>query len=133
MPADAQKQRAPALPRAGDPVYRLVSEMLALVEGNMQRDAHGKIMLEPAAGRFGRLEVICYAGRDLGRRALWWCRCDCSAVIKCAGSALRQGRKLSCGCLRREKARRNLPNFGGDFGGDASHVAALGAAGISFA
>lgn len=49
--------------------------------------------------RFGRLVVTGYAGiRD--RRRSWFCRCDCGTECVVSGTALRQGKRKSCGCMR---------------------------------
>ena len=52
--------------------------------------------------RFGRLTVISEAGRHR-KEIAWECRCDCgTSGIVIASYALRNGDKLSCGCLRLE-------------------------------
>lgn len=53
--------------------------------------------------RFGRLEVIEYAGYGTnGRQNIseWNCQCDCGNTCVVAGYLLKAGRKKSCGCLR---------------------------------
>ena len=54
---------------------------------------------------FGRLEVLSYAG-STGRRALWNTRCSCGTEKVMPADKLRRGRTKSCGCERRESARR---------------------------
>ena len=49
--------------------------------------------------RFGRLVVICEAGRAKNRQVLWKCRCDCGNGCVVSGNNLRRGHTNSCGCL----------------------------------
>lgn len=59
--------------------------------------------------KFGRLTAI----RRLefrpkpcgGGRSIWLCSCNCGGETKVAVTDLRAGRRVSCGCLRREKAK----------------------------
>ena len=60
------------------------------------------------AQRFGRLEVVSYAGRrpsDL--RPFWWCRCDCGEDKLAMAKTLKNGMTQSCGCLVPEQAAAN--------------------------
>lgn len=61
------------------------------------RDLTGKV--------FGRLTCIEYAGRDKNF-VMWRCRCECGkeTVVRATG-LLHHGTPLSCGCLRKERAR----------------------------
>lgn len=54
--------------------------------------------------RFGRLEVIEYAGL-IHTHACWRVRCDCGAVRELPGSRILRGKVRSCGCLRVEVSR----------------------------
>ena len=63
------------------------------------------IPLTLVAQRFSRLLVTDRAGTDAHGHALWLCACDCGAVTRVRGRALRTGATRSCGCLRVEKAR----------------------------
>lgn len=58
--------------------------------------------------RFGRLEVIAYAGNDKRSNSMWVCRCtgeDCGGrQVTVLGYSLRVGDTNSCGCLKREQA-----------------------------
>jgi hypothetical protein len=49
--------------------------------------------------RFGKLEVINFAGVNKFRKALWYCKCACGGEKIAIGSALKNGRITSCGCL----------------------------------
>lgn len=55
---------------------------------------------------FGRLIVIGYAGKDKGNHSKWLCRCECGNSTVVAGYNLETGKILSCGCLRREQAKK---------------------------
>lgn len=52
--------------------------------------------------RFGRLCVQTEAGKR-GKHLVWVCLCDCGKQTIVSTTALRQGKQLSCGCLRDEK------------------------------
>lgn len=60
---------------------------------------------------FGRLEVL-KRSPELRRSPCgstspaWICRCACGAICVVEGRSLVLGRTRSCGCLRRENARR---------------------------
>lgn len=48
--------------------------------------------------RFGRLTVVCEAGRDDRQQVVWKCVCDCGAETYSTTGTLRRGNKKSCGC-----------------------------------
>lgn len=52
--------------------------------------------------RFGRLtaEKIRFAGGH-GKHVSWECRCDCGKTVVVSSTHLRQGKTVSCGCIRR--------------------------------
>jgi hypothetical protein len=58
--------------------------------------------------RFGRLEVIAYAGRDKRGKSMWICMCAGAACegrqVTVPSDSLRRGDTGSCGCLRRERS-----------------------------
>ena len=59
--------------------------------------------------RFGRLTVIRRIERKEGLKSneTWWeMKCDCGATHKSGAGNLKSGKTQSCGCLRREIARR---------------------------
>lgn len=59
----------------------------------------------PPGTRYGRLVVL--EDRTPGRAMTTvLCRCDCGAELRRGLTDLRQGKILSCGCLRRERARK---------------------------
>ena len=57
--------------------------------------------------RVGRLVVIGPASNNpRGWMGLpWLCECDCGQTKTVAGSSLKRGKTLSCGCLKRERVR----------------------------
>lgn len=63
--------------------------------------------------RFGRLIVIERAGRDMCKRALWRCQCDCGQQCVVSGANLRNENTKSCGCFQREKARECIIDLTG--------------------
>lgn len=56
--------------------------------------------------KFGRLLVVSPA-KSKHKRAYWNCLCDCGHTCTAMGKDLRQGKKRSCGCLRRESSQVN--------------------------
>lgn len=56
--------------------------------------------------RFGRL-VVTEAAPNKGNKTQWKCKCDCGNEYIGSTDSLRQGKLLSCGCLRAETARKN--------------------------
>lgn len=72
----------------------------------------------PEGARFGRLTITSRPYRiDGSPHAHYDCQCDCGGTISTAGSALRTGRTVSCGCRQREaraeNGRRNGKKKGG--------------------
>lgn len=60
--------------------------------------------------RFGRLVVECRAGSTSRGTPLQQCVCDCGERIKVTTGNLKGGSTRSCGCLRREHAKRIQSN-----------------------
>lgn len=71
----------------------------------------GKVKNE-VGNRYGRWEVIEERGRSKTGQAVWLCRCDCGNTATIVGTELRQGRTHSCGCLRREIAKKQMTTHG---------------------
>src|SRR5215831_1055163 len=86
---------------------------IRLVAGSQYKDITGQ--------RFGRLVAVEYVGQrpcSGGRstQAYWRCACDCGGSMVTAGTYLRTGKTVSCGCknLERLRARRthgNTPEY----------------------
>lgn len=61
--------------------------------------------------RYGRLEVLCYAGdKYIGsdNNSRWVCRCDCGNIAIVGGGKLKSGHTKSCGCLQSEIAKERF-------------------------
>jgi hypothetical protein len=54
--------------------------------------------LDLVGQRFGRLEVIEFAGMNKFSKSLWLCLCDCGNYTTTLGSCLLNGHTKSCGC-----------------------------------
>ena len=52
--------------------------------------------------RFGKLEIIKFAGKNKWGKSKWLCKCDCGNKVEIVGSYLIKGDTKSCGCLKRE-------------------------------
>lgn len=57
--------------------------------------------------QFGRLTVLKRVGTAKNGNAAWECQCTCGQIVKVDGYRLRSGQVRSCGCLRREVARKH--------------------------
>ena len=53
--------------------------------------------------RFGRLTVVRRNGTKCGH-SKWLCICDCGNETEVVACALKSGKTMSCGCLRKERA-----------------------------
>ena len=74
---------------------------------------HGKQLLDLTGQRFGRLTVLREVPPVLSSKGVpertWLCRCDCGREIVVRQKNLKNKVTRSCGCLRREKAKKR-PN-----------------------
>ncbi len=50
--------------------------------------------------KYNRLEIIARASNSNDGQARWLCKCDCGNQVVVLGSSLRNGRNVSCGCLK---------------------------------
>ena len=57
--------------------------------------------------RFGKLTVIGEGFRQ-NKRVYYPCQCDCGTIKNIRRDHLEKGETVSCGCLQREKAAKNL-------------------------
>src|SRR5687767_10518819 len=55
--------------------------------------------------KFGRLTVLRREGKNSCGQATWRCRCECTREPVVAGSMLRAGKVVSCGCYGIEARR----------------------------
>jgi hypothetical protein len=77
-------------------------------------------LVDRTAQRFGRLLVLCGAGRDERGRAMWLCACDCGNECVVRSNSLGQGATRSCGCLRSEEAAQNGKRAASKISGELS-------------
>lgn len=69
--------------------------------------------IEMIGKRFGRLTVISEGNIDGEHQCAWVCRCDCGNITKpIRGTTLRNGKSLSCGCLRTELVKERFTKHG---------------------
>lgn len=61
-----------------------------------------KRYIDLSGQKFGRWDVIRFAGTDRRGEALWECVCECGQTKNVMGSHLRNRNSLSCGCLKNE-------------------------------
>lgn len=54
--------------------------------------------------RFGKLLVIASTESEKNR-ARWVCQCDCGSKCIATGKTLREGKKQSCGCIKRDQSK----------------------------
>lgn len=73
--------------------------------------------IDETGKRYNHLAVIREATeeefeRKAGKGRKWLCRCDCGALTFADGRELRNGRRISCGCVGREKAKELARKMG---------------------
>lgn len=61
-------------------------------------------VLDMSGHRYGRLTVLHREPNSRLGRARWHCRCDCGREATYDGANIRNGKSLSCGCLRGQRA-----------------------------
>jgi len=67
--------------------------------------------LDITGHRFGRLEVVEFAGYDKHKSVTWRCKCECGNETVVRSDHLRYGKTSSCGCLKAEEsAKRGRDN-----------------------
>lgn len=57
--------------------------------------------------RFGRLTVLKHVGRNVSKRQLWECRCDCGNIHTADSAALTTKSTTSCGCYLKERITKH--------------------------
>ena len=62
-------------------------------------------MIDLIGQKYGRLTVVAF-DRLQNHKTYWKCVCDCGLTVVVPGNNLRSGNTMSCGCLRRETARK---------------------------
>ncbi len=82
------------------------------------------MVLVQANEKYGKLSTIEVVGKTKNRERIWRCKCDCGNFINVPASSLTSGNTKSCGCLKRESARKkgvnmrikNKYDLSGDYG-----------------
>lgn len=69
-------------------------------------------VIDIAGKKFGRLLVVSMAGMNSQRTMLWNCVCDCGNNAMVAGTKLRSGHTVSCGCAQRDATRLSNTTHG---------------------
>lgn len=77
-----------------------------------------KNRLDLEGKKFNRLKVLKFMGtskpktkddkKNYPYNSLWQCQCDCGNIVIKQGTQIKSGKIKSCGCLRKETARKNL-------------------------
>jgi hypothetical protein len=62
--------------------------------------------------KFGRLTVLKREGKNISQQATWRCLCECGKETVQAGSTLRAGKVVSCGCYGIEARRAKTQTHG---------------------
>lgn len=60
--------------------------------------------------RFGLLTALRYVGISKSNGRIWRCKCDCGNIKDVPLSSLISGATVSCGCLKRNKAKDSAKN-----------------------
>jgi len=67
----------------------------------------GSRTVDLSGQRFDRLIAICpMGGGGIGKHIIWLCRCDCGNLCKTESSNLKRGYVKSCGCWKRDQAKK---------------------------
>lgn len=56
--------------------------------------------------KFGKLEVVRFSHKNERHELFWLCRCLCGTEKTMRGNSIKSGRCVSCGCERKERARK---------------------------
>lgn len=65
---------------------------------------------------FGHLLVVKKVGMNSDHRAMWLCKCSCGNECVYDTKALMDGRKISCGCIKKQKKSSIIDLTGKQFG-----------------
>lgn len=61
--------------------------------------------------RFGRLVALECTGEHKGKELVWRLQCDCGNIVELSVSRFVGGSAKSCGCLKKDVAKENNPNY----------------------
>lgn len=83
--------------------------------GCLQREITRERAMDLTGQQFGRLSVVYHAFSILkGGEKYYLCKCECGNEKFIAGSSLRAGRTLSCGCYNKEILRSKFKDITGE-------------------
>ena len=75
--------------------------------GCIQKERASKMFLKDITGiRIGRLTVLRRLLNDKSNNTRWECKCKCGNIVNVRSGSLLNDRTKSCGCLHREKVRK---------------------------
>ncbi|MFT8610872.1 hypothetical protein [Liquorilactobacillus satsumensis] len=90
---------------------KIVYEVVITIERNSKGQfIRGNSLQDLAGKRFGRLVALKLSSKKVGRKTFWDCKCDCGKSKTVRTDILKSGKTLSCGCLKKEQDKINLPN-----------------------
>jgi hypothetical protein len=80
------------IPSASQTEHEIQKSLARMINKNM-----GRIRVNLAEQRFGRLLAVRFIGAAANRKSKWLCRCDCGREIIVVGDNLQNGHTKSCG------------------------------------
>lgn len=60
-------------------------------------------VIDMTGQHYGRLTVLYYDKSSPPGETSWFCRCDCGNIVSAKRESLIAGKKMSCGCLKKER------------------------------
>ena len=72
----------------------------------------GRKILDLIGKKYGRLNVVEYAGKNHRGKSMWECQCDCGNSRMVLGSRLTSGHTTSCGCYVAELTKERFTTHG---------------------
>lgn len=74
---------------------------------------HAHNFVDLTGRKFGRLEVLSYAGKNKHKQTMWNCKCICGTISDKRGGSLVRGTTTSCGCHMIDHGGKNLIDLKG--------------------
>lgn len=84
--------------------------MVPIVRSSEGKFKKGNGLQDLTGQRFGRLVAIKLSEKRVGRKTFWDCLCDCGDKKTIRTDSLKDASVRSCGCLKKEQDKKNLPN-----------------------
>lgn len=79
-----------------------IADTYSLVKGKIKScGCYNSARYENLKGKYGKLSIIEYAGKNEKNYKLYRCRCDCGNEVIVKGSDLLTGHTKSCGCIKK--------------------------------